>query len=131
MQQFFELTFPEHLEYAILLFGLGIGLGVHFFVPCPLKKAASLVTVENSHQISVGDGINIIPFEVEAKELVWHGMQLHYIPSSGMLSVMIRFCLVHKCGEIRHLLSIHGLITDDNDTDFDACQLHLDTLICD
>jgi hypothetical protein len=82
MQQFFELTFPEHLEYAILLFGLCIGLGVRLFVPCPLKKAAPLVTVENSHQISVGDGVNIIPFEAESKELVWRGMQLHCTPSS-------------------------------------------------
>jgi hypothetical protein len=48
-----------------------------------------------------------------------------------MLSVTIRFRSVHKCEEFRHLLSIHGLITDGNDTDFDACPLHSDTLICD
>lgn len=37
-QQSFELTLSEHMEFAQRVFGLSVGLGVHVFVPCPLKK---------------------------------------------------------------------------------------------
>jgi hypothetical protein len=54
-QQYFELKYPEDMEYASSIFGQSVGLGVRVFVPCPLKKSARLAIVENSHQISVGD----------------------------------------------------------------------------
>jgi hypothetical protein len=38
-QQFFEVTYPEHMDFAMGIFGLSVGLGVCVFVPCPLGKA--------------------------------------------------------------------------------------------
>ncbi len=89
-----------------------------------------MAIVENSHQISVGDGINVIPFEAEAAEAIRHGMRLSYIPSSGVLTITIRFCSVHQVEVIQQYLSMRGVNIDGiDDDDADVYPLHKDTLI--
>jgi hypothetical protein len=133
-QQFFEVTYPEHMDFAVGIFGLSVGLGVRVFVPCPLGKARRLIIVENSHQIIEGDVINIIPCEDEAQERIRRGMRLSYIPCTGALTITIRFRAVHRVDLIRTYMSMCDVVTDasvivDGNQEEDYFPLHSDTLI--
>jgi hypothetical protein len=51
MKCFFEFTYPEHIGFAMGIFGLSVGLKVHVFVSCPLGKSSLFIIIENSHKI--------------------------------------------------------------------------------
>lgn len=135
-QQFLELTFPDHMEFAQRMFGQSVGLGIRALVCCPLKDAEPFQIVEQSHQICAGDVVNIIPFELEPKEQVRRGLWLNFVPTTGLLSITIRFRAVHRVVEMKPFLQLRGIVTDDHiimnddeDDDADVCPLHSDTLV--
>ncbi len=83
------------MEFAQHIFGRSVRLGVRVFATFPSKMAWPLKVVENRHKIIAGDVVNVIPFKAERRELIHHGIWLSFIPSSGVLTVMIRFHSVH------------------------------------
>lgn len=96
IKHFFEVTLPEHMEFAQCFFGLSVRFGVRVFDTCPLKMSRPLELVENWHQINAGDVVNVIPFEAEGRELIHHGMKHSFIPASGVLTVMNWFHFIHS-----------------------------------
>ncbi len=131
-QQCVALTFPQHLDFAKRLFGDTFGLGVRKLLCCPLGRSLPYRIVESQHQISDGDAINVIPFEDGPRELVRRGIWLSYAPSTGLLSVLVRFRALHSVDEMRSYLSLIGALSDDislDNADDAEFPLHDDTMI--
>jgi hypothetical protein len=126
----FELTLPNHFHVAQLLFGITVGLGVRFIVPCSMRGADHNETVESSRVISHGDIINVVPFfgdriQNDSLERV---IILRYIPITGVLSVTICFIRVHDVNEMQFYLQQRGILQPDDISNNDgaAFPLHSD-----
>jgi hypothetical protein len=127
----FELKNPDHMQFAQKLFGKYVGLGVRILMHCPIgrRKAA-----ENIHEISIGDSLNVVPFEKRAMEVIQRGITLKYLPSASVLSVTIRFRHVHQQNDVRHHLRVRGVIMIDDDysntsIEGNSWPLHSDTIL--
>ncbi len=92
--------------------------------------------MENSHQISAGDTLNIILFELQSTDAIHRGVWLSYVPATELLSIILRFQAIHKPELIKPFLTVRGVVTDadkkviSND-DADVYPFHSDTLIFD
>jgi hypothetical protein len=116
IQETFSLCKPEHFQYARLLFGASAGLGVRAVMPLSLPCAGPLEHVENFHQISIGDTINVEAFGNQDAESVKRGFFFRYMPSTCTLSIMIRFTRIHQQNVIKCLLRACLIAVPSDDT---------------
>ncbi len=132
-QQSFTLFSPEHFVVARQIFGASAGLGIRVFVPCSLRKVPINEAAESSHTVRQGDTINVIPFVVDNTNAVQKGLTLKYIPTSGALTISIRFQRVHEADRIKPHFRLWGIPLEDDCTNSSATEegdvwpLHSDT----
>ncbi len=116
IQETFSLCRPEHFQYARLLFGASVGLGVRAVIPLSLRGAGRLERVENFHQISIGDTINVVTFRNQDAESLKRGFFFRYMPSTCTLSITIRFTRINQQNDIKRLLRVRRIAVPSDDT---------------
>jgi hypothetical protein len=108
---------PEHFHCAKLLFGASAGLGVRAAIPLSLRRTGQLERVENFHQISIGDTINVVAFGDHDAECVKRGFFFRYMPSTCTLSIMIRlFSRIHQHNVVKRLLRARHIAVPSDDS---------------
>jgi hypothetical protein len=116
IQETFSLCRPEHFHCAKLLFGASAGLGVRAVIPLSLRRAGRLERVENFHQISIGDTINVVAFGDHDAERVKRGFFFRYMPSTCTLSITIRFSRIHQHNVVKRILRARHIAVPSDDS---------------
>jgi hypothetical protein len=119
------LVEPEHLSFAQKLFGVTVGIGVRFTVPCRLAKTLS--RAQSSRTIAESDTLNIVPFESNPVEMIRRGIEFKYNVNSRVLYITIRFRRCNGLENYKSHLEVRGMLAD---TEFDDLwPLHNDVKI--